>query len=339
MRSISIGGLAAGGGAPPLVIAEIGINHNGDLEHAKRMIESARSAGAALVKLQSFQPENFMKSDLPYHDNIRRLSFSFEQHEELFAFARKTGAILFSAAFDAATADFLDQMGAPAFKIASMDCNNFPLLRHVAKKGKPIILATGMAGMEEVDAAVRAVRSEGNTQLVLLHCVSDYPTNLKQMNLNVMQTLAERFDTPVGLSDHSEGLHASFAAAAMGAAVIERHFTMDRKMAKIFPFSDHAISIEPHELEELARYCRGIRAMQGDGQKALSNNEAKNRDNFRRGLFAGRALRAGETITPEMLIALRPVRGLSVAEWDKVIGKKLARDVNDRDPLTTADLA
>lgn len=339
MRSISIGGLAVGGDAAPLVIAEIGINHNGDLEHAKRMIEAARAAGAALVKLQSFQPENFMKSDLPYHDNIRRLSFSFEQHQELFAFAQKTGAKLFSAAFDADTANFLDQMGAPAFKIASMDCNNFPLLRHVAKKGKPIILATGMANMEEVDAAVHAIRGEGNTQLILLHCVSDYPANIKQMNLNVMRTLAERFNAPVGLSDHSEGLHASFAAAAMGAAVIERHFTMDRKMAKIFPFSDHAISIEPRELEELALYCRSIRVMQGNGEKSLSSNEAKNRDNFRRGLFAGRALRAGETITPDMLIALRPVRGFSVADWDGVIGKKLARDVNDRDPLTPADLA
>ena len=339
MRSVSIAGLAAGGNNAPLVIAEIGINHNGDLEHAKRMIETAHQAGAALVKLQSFQPEDFMKSDLPYHDNIRRLSFSFEQHEELFAFAQKTGARLFSAAFDAATADFLDQMGAPAFKIASMDCNNFPLLRHVAKKGKPVILATGMAGMEEVDAAVQAIRGEGNTQLILLHCVSDYPANIKQMNLNVMHTLAKRFDAPVGLSDHSEGLHASFAAAAMGAAVIERHFTLDRNMAKIFPFSDHAISIEPHELEELSRYCRSIRAMQGNGQKSLSKNEAENRGNFRRGIFAGRALRAGETITPDMLVALRPVRGFSVADWDGVIGRKLARDVNEHDPLTPADLA
>lgn len=339
MRPISIGGLAAGGDAAPLVIAEIGINHNGDLEHAKRMIDSARRAGAALVKLQSFQPDNFMKSDLPYHDNIRRLSFSFEQHGELFAFAQKTGVRLFSAAFDAATADFLDQMGAPAFKIASMDCNNLPLLRHVAKKGKPVILATGMADMEEVDAAVRAVRGEGNEQLILLHCVSDYPANIRQMNLNVMRTLAERFDAPVGLSDHSEGLHASFAAAAMGAAVIERHFTLDRKMAKIFPFSDHAISIEPGELEELALYCRSLRAMQGNGEKVLSKNEAENRANFRRGLFAGRALRAGETLAPDMLIALRPVRGLSVAEWDGVIGKKLARDVNAQDPITPADLA
>ncbi len=339
MRPVSIGGLAAGGDAAPLVIAEIGINHNGDLEHAKRMIESAHRAGAAMVKLQSFQPDSFMKSDLPYYDNIRRLSFSFEQHEELFSFAKKSGIALFSAAFDTATADFLDQMGAPAFKIASMDCNNIPLLRHVAKKGKPVILATGMAGMDEVNAAVHAIRGAGNTQLVLLHCVSDYPANIKQMNLNVMRTLAERFDLPVGLSDHSEGLHASFAAAAMGAALIERHFTMDRKMAKIFPFSDHAISIEPAELEELARYCRSIRAMQGSGEKSLTKNEADNRNNFRRGLFASRPLRAGETVTPEMLIALRPLRGLSVAEWDGVIGKKLAHNVNERDPITPADLA
>ena len=292
-----------------------------------------------MVKLQSFQPDSFMKSDIPYYDNIRRLSFSFEQHEELFAFAKKSGITLFSAAFDTATADFLDQMGAPAFKIASMDGNNIPLLRHVAKKGKPVILATGMADIDEVNAAVQVVRGAGNTQLILLHCVSDYPANITQMNLNVMRTLAERFNVPVGLSDHSEGLHASFAAAAMGAALIERHFTLDRKMAKIFPFSDHAISIEPGELEELARYCRSIRAMQGNGRKTLSKNETDNRDNFRRGLFASRFLHAGETVTPEMLIALRPLRGFSVAAWDAVIGKKLVRDVNERDPISPSDLA
>ncbi len=333
MRTISVDGLCIGGGAP-VVVAEIGINHNGDIEHAKRMIETAATAGADLVKLQSFQPDNFMKDDLPYYDNIRRLSLTFAQHEELFAFAQKKRARLFSAAFDAETADFLDRMGVPAFKIASMDCNNIPLLRHVAKKGKPVFLATGMAEPDEIDAAVQAFLREGNDQLVLMHCVSDYPTNVKAVNLGLLGALQQKYGLPVGLSDHCEGLHAAFAAAAMGAAAIEKHFTMDRRMAKLFPFSDHAISIEPPELEELAVFCHRLPAMRGTGVKSLSKNEAENRNNFRRGLYAARPLKAGETVTPEMLAVLRPVRGFCVSQWDDVMGKTLARDVAKGEPLT-----
>lgn len=317
----------------PFVIAEIGINHNASVEYAKEMIASAHAAGAALIKLQSFRPEAFMASDLPYYGDIQRLALSFGRQKELFAFARGIGANLFSAPFDDRSADFLESMDVPAFKIASMDCNNIPLLRHVAKKGKPVFLATGMAEMHEVERAVKTMRDLGNGRIILFHCVSDYPAGPADMNLAMIETLSDAFGVPAGLSDHSRGLHAAFAALALGAVAVEKHFTLDRNMAKEFPFSDHSISIMPDELKELTAYCNDIAAMRGDGIKRLSKNESENRDKFRRGIYAARDLPAGAVLGETDIVPLRPVRGVDVALWDDVIGKTLGTPLIKGDPL------
>lgn len=337
VKQITVGDRLLGDNCAPLIVAEIGINHNGDIDLAKRMIESAALCGAEMIKLQSFQPEKFLDPALPYYDHIKKLSFSFKEQEELFKFAKTAlepgKAMLFSAPFDNETADFLESMDVPAYKIASMDCNNLPLLRHVAKKGKPIFLATGMADMDEVASAVSAIRGCGNEQIVLMHCVSDYPTKVSDINLRAMVKLSEAFQLPVGFSDHSTGLEAAFTAAVLGAVIIEKHFTPDRKMKEEFPFSDHAISIEPDELQKLAGYCKNLPIMLGSPEKRLSQNEKENRDSFRRGIYATRDLEKGTVIAQSDCIPLRPLQGVSVAEWDSVIGKRLSRPLKKGEPL------
>ncbi len=338
MEQITIGQLTIASGATSLVIAEVGINHNGDMATAKKMIVSAAENGADLIKLQSFQPEKFLASSLPYYPQIEKLALGFDMQRELFRFAQSIGVNLFSAAFDTESADFLDSLGMHAFKIASMDCNNVQLLRHTAKKQKPIFLATGMADMEEVELAVRTIRKEGNNRIVLMHCVSDYPAAPAGMNLKAIATLSEKFGLHCGLSDHSFGLHAAFAAASMGAVAIEKHFTPSREMAKEFPFSDHAISIEPAELKELSAFCKSLPAMSGDGIKRLSENERENRDKFRRGIYAARDLEKGIVLSEGDCIALRPVHGISVARWDEVIGKKVKKSMGKWEPVELSAL-
>jgi len=333
MEPVTIGHFTVSPDSPPLVIAEVGINHAGDLELAKRMVASAAANGADLIKLQSFQPEKFLAEDLLYRGEIEKLAFSFDQQQELFRHAESIGAILFSAAFDNTTADFLDEAGVPAFKIASMDCNNVPLLRHVARKQKPVFLATGMAEMEEVALAVDTIRKEGNGQIVVMHCVSDYPADPADMNLEMIRTLSAAFDLPCGLSDHSHGLDAAIAAAGMGAVAVEKHFTLDRGMAKQYPFSDHAIAIEPGELKELSAFCKKLALMRGAPGKRLTATERDGREKFRRGIYAARYLPEGLVVTDGDCVALRPVRGVSVAEWDMVMGKKLRRPLAKGEPI------
>jgi len=338
MKSFNVGEYSIKDDSHPIVTAEIGINHNGSLELAKQMVEKAVASGADMVKLQSFKTDRLLAQDVDYYAEIKNLSFSFSQQKELFQHAQKCGAVLFSAPFDTETADLLDELGVPAFKIASMDCNNIPLLRHVGKKGKPVFLATGMADMDEISLAVDTLLNEGNDKIVLMHCVADYPTKPEDINLNTMTMLGEKFGLPFGFSDHSPGITNAVAAARLGASVIEKHFALDRKMAEQFPYSDYAMSIEPDEMFLLSQFCRDLPAIMGRREKVLSTNERNNRDRFRRGIYATRDLERGETLNETDCIPLRPLRGISVSRWDMVIGTKLKRPVKTGSPITADDL-
>lgn len=323
MKPIGVGPHVIEPQGAPIIVAEIGINHNGSVELAKRMIEAASSNGAHMIKLQSFQPEKFAAPDVPYYTDLKKLSFTFDIQRELFAFAKKLGATLFSAPFDTESVDFLMEMDVVAFKIASMDCNNIPLIRQIAKQGKPLFLSTGMASLEEVDIAVKTIKEQGNNRLVLMHCVSDYPASPKETRLGTITMLAERFGCLTGFSDHTIGIDTAVQAASLGACVIEKHFTLDRKMSEEFPYSDHAFSIEPDELAKLTRIGKTVPATVTGETKKLSTSELANRDKNRRGIYAARDLEQGTVLTEGDCIPLRPVKGVSVCEWDNVIGKKL----------------
>ena len=323
MEPISVGPHVIEPQGAPIIVAEIGINHNGNLELAKRMIEAASSSGGHMIKLQSFQPERFATPDVSYYTDLKRLSFTFDMQRELFTFAKKRGATLFSAPFDTQSVDFLMEMDVVAFKIASMDCNNIPLIRHIAKQGKPLFLSTGMASLEEIDKAVKTIKEQDNNRLVLMHCVSDYPARPQETRLGTMTMLAERFGCLTGFSDHTIGIDTAVQAASFGACVIEKHFTLDRKMCEEFPFSDHAISIEPEELAKLTRIGKTAPSTLTGDTKKLSPGELANRDKNRRGIYATQDLEQGTVLTEDDCIPLRPVKGISVSHWDNVIGKKL----------------
>jgi sialic acid synthase SpsE len=251
------------------------------------------------------------------------LELSAEEHRVLEARCRKRGILFLSTAFDEAGADFLDSLGVPAFKIASGDLTNHPFLSHVARKGKPVILSTGMATLAEVGEAVRVLRRTGNRKLVLLHCVSAYPTNPADVNLRAMDTLRRRFRVPTGYSDHTEALSVPLAAAALGAAVIEKHFTLDRSL----PGPDQRMSIEPEELAAFVRGVREVEASLGDGVKRPAAVERETAAVARRSLAAARDLSSGERLDRSALAVLRPGTGLPPRLLPALLGRRLNRNV------------
>ncbi len=324
-----------GAGHPVFVIAEAGVNHNGDLDLARRLVDVAARAGADAGKFQTFAAERVAAREAPKADYqrqttsadegqqemLRRLELSPAAHRELQAHARSRGLLFLSTPFDEASADLLDALGVPAIKIGSGEVTNHPFLEHVARKGRPIILSTGMSSLDEVGAAVAAVRATGNDDLILLHCVSEYPARAGDANVRAMLTLAEAFRTPVGYSDHTPGLEVALAAVALGAAVIEKHFTLDRGL----PGPDHRASLEPAQLTELVRAIRVVEEALGDGVKAPTAGELGNRMVARRSLAAAVDLPAGVALSRESLCALRPATGIPPASLPAVIGRTLAR--------------
>jgi N-acetylneuraminate synthase len=266
MQNIQVGNKLIGPGQPVFVIAEAGVNHNGDLKLARALIDVAVEAGADAVKFQTFRAERLATPDAPkaeyqvqttgnaesQFEMLRRLELSADAHRELQAYCHERGIIFLSTPFDEEAVDLLDESGVAAFKISSGDLTNSPLLEHVASKGKPVILSTGMSELSELIEAVSVLNTAGCENPVLLHCVSNYPADPAEVNLRAMQTMRSAFDVPVGFSDHTQGIDVALAAVALGACVIEKHFTLDRTM----PGPDHRASLEPTELRELVRSIR-----------------------------------------------------------------------------------
>ena len=294
------------GEGPAFVIAEAGVNHNGDLDLARRLVDAAAEAGADAVKFQTFRTDALV---------------SAAAHAGLRDHATARGLVFFSTPFDEASADLLDRLGVELFKVPSGEVTNLPLLRHVAAKGRPLLLSTGMSTLDEVDVAVAAIRAAGDPPIAILHCVSAYPAPVEDTNLRAMDTLRARFGCPVGLSDHSLGIEIALAAVARGAAVLEKHLTLDRTL----PGPDHRASLEPGDFAALVRGVRVIEAALGDGDKRPMPSEVDTRAVARRSLVAARALPAGHRLTRGDLAIKRPGTGIPPADLDRVLGRRLAR--------------
>lgn len=320
------------------IIAEVGINHVGDEALAWEMICAAHENGADFVKIQSYITEEFMHPSLPYFAEVKAMELSLDFQAELFEKARKNKIKLMTTPFDFKSMDALEGFDMPAYKVASMDNDNIPLLRYIIAKGKPVIVSCGMADLGELEGVVRISEELKNDKLVLLHCISDYPTMAEDLNLEVMETLGRAFDVPIGLSDHSIGVHSCYIAASRGAAVIEKHFTLDRSLHEKYPDADHNISIMPDELKELRRFCESVPVMTGSARRTLTKGEAEGRKTIRRGLYAKRDIKCGEELSLDNTVMLRPVKGISAGRWDDVVGRKTTSDIAKGEPILYSNM-
>ncbi|MGD0516141.1 MAG: N-acetylneuraminate synthase [Thermoguttaceae bacterium] len=348
VKIIEIGGKKVGLDQPCFIIAEAGVNHNGDLDMALQLVEAARAVGADAVKFQTFRAEKLasalaVKASYQVETTgaaesqlqmLKRLELSPQSHSDLIAHCRGQGIIFLSSPFDEESADFLETLQVPAFKIPSGEIVNIPFLSQVARKGKPIILSTGMATLGEVETAVNTIREAGNPGLVLLHCVSNYPAAPADVNLRAMQTMAKAFQVPVGYSDHVLGNEVAFAAVAMGACVVEKHFTLDRNL----PGPDHRASLEPDELTALVQGIRTVEKALGDGCKRPAASEADTAAAARKSLVAAKDILAGTVLSLDMIAVKRPGTGLPPSMSDFVLGRKLRRNVAKNSLLTLDDL-
>lgn len=322
-----------------LIIAEAGVNHNGDLQKAIELIDVAAKAGVDIVKFQTFkadkivskeakkaayQSENIGDGEDSQYEMLKSLELSEEDHATLVKECKKRGIQFLSTAFDVDGIDFLDDIGMPFFKSPSGEITNFPYLKRLADKRKPVILSTGMADMEEVKAAVQVLTDHGmqKENITVLHCNTEYPTPMEDVNLKAMNSMGKELGVQVGYSDHTMGIEIPIAAVALGAKVIEKHFTLNRNL----PGPDHRASLEPDELKEMVTSIRNIeKAISGSGRKEPSQSELKNKEVARKSIHTTRAMKAGEIIKEEDIIALRPGNGISPIEWNQVIGKKVNR--------------
>lgn len=322
-----------------LIIAEAGVNYNGSIEIAKRMVEAAAKAGADIVKFQTGLPEKTIsifavKADYQKkntHDEggeesqidmARKLNLQWEDYPELLQCCKDNGIQFLSTSFDIESAIFLKSLGQKSWKIPSGEVTNLPLLRHVAHYGEPIIMSTGMCRLEEVRDALAVLDREGAGEITLMQCNTQYPTPYRDANLRAMLTLQNEFGRKVGYSDHTLGIEVSLAAVAMGATVIEKHFTLDRNMEG----PDQVASIEPHELKALVSGIRNIEEAMGTGIKTPSASEIENMPIARKSIVAARDIRKGEILCEENLACKRPGDGISPMLWDQVCGTKAVRD-------------
>lgn len=325
----------------PFVIAELSANHNGSLERALATVTAAKEAGVDAVKIQTYTADTMtIDCDLPdfmikgglwdgykLYDLYKEAQTPYEWHKPLFDHAKKVGITLFSTPFDETAVDLLESLNTPAYKIASFELTDLCLIEYVAKTGKPMILSTGMATEEEIEEAVAAARDSGCKELVLLHCISSYPTPVEQAHLRQIPALAEKFKLPVGLSDHTLGTTASVAAVALGACVIEKHFTLSR--ADKGP--DCAFSLEPAEMKKLCQETKEAWKALGHNGCSRDEIETSNRA-FRRSLYFVKDLPKGHVLGPEDIRRIRPGLGLPAKELPKILGKKLKKNVARGEP-------
>ncbi|MDO8319251.1 N-acetylneuraminate synthase [Rhodoferax sp.] len=321
-----------------LIIAEAGVNHNGDLGLAKRLIDAAAEAGADLVKFQTFNASRLVTRGAKkaayqtqttdgkesQHDMLQRLELTEAMHRELIAHCAARSIGFFSTGFDIESIDLLLGLGQDHFKIPSGEITNLPYLRHIGQLGKKTILSTGMATLGEIEAAIDVLEQAGTprTSITVLHCTTEYPTPMAEVNLRAMQSIQAAFGVAVGYSDHTQGIEVAIAAVAMGATVIEKHFTLDRTL----PGPDHQASLEPAELKAMVVAIRNIEAALGDGIKKLTPSEARNKPVARKSLVTSQAIKAGEVINAQNITAKRPGTGISPMLWDEVIGRRAPRD-------------
>ncbi len=319
-----------------LIIAEAGVNHNGSLELAKKMALVAKECGADIVKYQTAVPElviskfaqkaEYQKRETGAEESqlemVRRIHFDFAAHRELKEYCDSIGIQYLSAAFDLPSVEFLASLDLPMCKVPSGEITNLPYLEAVGKTKKPVILSTGMSTLPEIEDAISILEDNGCPSVTVLHCNTEYPTPYEDANLLAMLELNEQFGLPVGLSDHTPGWECDVAAAALGATVIEKHFTLDKTMEG----PDHKASLNPEELKAMVQAVRNIEAAMGSGRKAVTASEAKNKPVARKSIVAARDIKAGEVFTAENLTTKRPGDGISPMRWYDVLGTTAKRD-------------
>lgn len=338
-------------GCQPYVIAEIGANHNGDMGLARQMIAAAVECGADAAKFQSWTPESLIAREeydrnQRYDDSpkkhfgslremVEKYALTAAEHRELKACCDDLGIDFCSTPFSTAEADLLDDLGVPYHKVASMDVNNLTILRHIARAQKPVLLSTGMATLAEIETAVRTLEAEGNRQIVLLHCIAIYPPAYEDIHLRNIPMLQQAFGYPVGFSDHTIGTAIPLASVALGACVIEKHFTLDKDL----PGWDHKISADPGEFTAIVRGARHIARALGNSRRTVSPAEEEQKRKFRRSLVLTRGRPRGHALTAADLTCKRPGTGIPPDRLDCVLGRTLARDLRDDEVLRWEDLA
>lgn len=335
-----------------LIIAEAGVNHNGDIATAKKLIDAAADAKVDFVKFQTFKadtivsPEakkaSYQKANMndegdSQYQMLKKLELSDKDHQELMAYCNSKGVKFFSTAFDVDGLEYLNSLNFSCFKVPSGEITNYPYLVKVASFRKPVILSTGMANITEVKDAVKVLTSHGVNliDITILHCNTEYPTPMEHVNLMAMHHIANELSVKIGYSDHTLGIEVPIAAVALGATVIEKHFTLDRNL----PGPDHKASLEPEELAHMVRSIRNIqKAISGSGKKETSPSEAKNKSIARKSIHLNKAVKRGEKLNEEDLIPLRPGHGISPMEWQNVVGKKVLKDLDKLSLLLPQDL-
>lgn len=322
------------------IIAEAGVNHNGDLTTAKKMVDAAADAKVDVIKFQTFKAKNLVTADAKQaeyqiknskeinssqYNMLKKLELSEDEFFELQDYCDLKNVTFLSTPFDLESIDFLNKLNMPLWKIPSGEITNYPYLVKIAKTGKPVILSTGMCTMEDIEKAIEVLNKNGCTNIRLLHCNTQYPTPMHDVNLKAMKSLEKRFQLEIGYSDHTQGIEAAIAAVALGATIIEKHFTLDCTMEG----PDHKASLEPNELKTMVTSIRNIELALGSEEKMPTESERQNIDIARKSIVAKRLIRIGEEFTDENLTTKRPGTGISPMQWKKVIGKKATREYKE----------
>ena len=320
------------------IIAEAGVNHNGDINLAYQLVDAAKAAGVDCIKFQTFKSENLVShtaqkaeyqkaatGDSSQQDMLKQLELSFGEFVSLKEYCDRKGICFLSTPFDFESIEFLNSIDMPFWKIPSGEVTNYPYLVALAKSGKPVVMSTGMCEMQEIEDAITVLRENGTSEIKLLHCNTEYPTPYEDVNLRAMKTLRDAFGVEVGYSDHTKGIEVPIAAVAMGAAVIEKHFTLDRNMEG----PDHKASLEPQELKQMVDSIRHIEAALGSGDKKPSPSEKKNMAVARKSIVAAARIKAGDILTEENITVKRPGNGICPMRWKEVLGTRAIRDFEE----------
>ncbi len=336
IRSININGRIVGEGSSAFIIAEIGSNHCRDLDIAKRLVQDAVACGVDAVKFQSFRAETLVnrKERPEAYDLIKSLELPDEWHGILKEYAESLGVVFLSAPFDFRMADLLESLDVSAFKIASGELTNLPLVEHIALKGKPVILSVGMSTMKEIEETIECITATGNEDILVMQCVVSYPTRFEEANLRALQTMREKLQRPVGYSDHSPGCIVPLGAVALGACMIEKHITFDKNAEG----PDHAFALDIPELRQLVTDVRNLELSLGNCEKSISEDEMPARARARKGIYAKRLICKGETVSERDIVMLRPSNGMAPKNISRVIGKVAVKDIEELSPVTEACL-
>lgn len=327
-----------------LIIAEAGVNHNGSMEIAKQLVDAAVDAGVDIIKFQTFKAEKlvsktakqaeYQKKNIgdgndSQYEMLKKLELSKENHEELIAYCNEKGIRFWSTAFDIESLDYLHTLRLGLWKIPSGEITNYPFIRKISSYKEPVIMSTGMCDETDIQNAIHVLIQYGITkeQITLLHCNTQYPTPFQDVNLRAMISIKEKFGLPVGYSDHTQGIEVPIAAVAMGATVIEKHFTLNRNL----PGPDHKASLEPHELKTMVNSIRNIEQALGDSIKKVSDSEKGNISVARKSIVAACSIKKGELLTEDNLTVKRPGTGLSPMRWEEVIGTAAIKDYEEED--------